>query len=241
VNKNIFKYIGAAFNEINSLSCMYYANCNSSTLGNYNRTSQCEQNIYSRSPSLVSQECSATDNFCYGYYYNYTNYLNNALLGYFYYQVGCYYLPTNLSPTYGIDLLKQYDSNSMTYSYVRNLSSYDDQANTTIFIKPIQYGLKYFFCNTSNCNSQAGACFSAELVQIVFSSNLTSVGNFTSLPIYQSCSTGSNSSLPTFKLTIAIGLRVNQVFISDYNNLNSAASLSFIQNFTKFVNNYYLF
>ena len=44
------------------------------------------------------------------------------------------------------------------------------------------------------------------------------------------------SSLPIFKLTITLCLKVNQVFISDYNNLNSAASLSFIQNFTKFVN-----
>ena len=231
MNKNIFKYIGAAFNEINSLSCMYYANCNSSALGFYNSTSPCWQNIYLRSPSLVSQECSATDNFCFGYYQNYTNYLNNALLGYYYYLVGCYYLPTNLSLTYGIDLLKQYDS----YSFVHNLSSYDGIKS------PIQIGFKYLLCNTSNCNSQAGACISAELVQIYYSSNRTSVGNLTSLPIYQSCSTESSSSLPTFKLTIAIGLRVNQVFISDYNNLNSAASLSFIQNFTKFVNYYYLF
>ena len=106
---------------------------------------------------------------------------------------------------------------------------------------PLTIGIKYLLCNTSNCNSQAGACISAELVQIYYISNRTSVGNLTSLPIYQSCSTESSSSLPTFKLTIAIGLRVNQVFISDYNNLNSAASLSFIQNFTKFVNYYYLF
>jgi hypothetical protein len=108
---------------------------------------------------------------------------------------------------------------------------------------PLTLGFKYLLCNTSDCNSQyAGACFSAELIQYFFSFNLTSIGNLTSLPVYQSCSSGSSSSssLPIFKLTITIGLRVNQVFISDYNNLNSAASLSFIQNFTNFVNTHIL-
>jgi hypothetical protein len=107
---------------------------------------------------------------------------------------------------------------------------------------PLTLGFKYLACNTNDCNSQyAGACISAELVQTIYSSNLTSIGNLTSLPVYQSCSSGSSSnSLPTFKLTITIGLKVNQVFISDYNNLNSAASLSFIQNFTNFVNTHIL-
>ena len=226
MNKNIFKYIGVAFNEINSLSCMYYANCNSSALGYYYSppTSLCMQNMYSRSPSLVSRECSfASAKFCFTIYLSYTNYLTNSLLGYLS-DLGCYYNQNHIRPT---------NLSTNLYDFYSNLSS--------TLNKPILKGEKYIFCNTSNCNSQAGACFSAELVQDVFSSNLTSVGNLTSLPIYQSCSTGSNSSLPTFKLTIAIGLRVNQVFISDYNNLNSAASLSFIQNFTKFVNYYYLF
>jgi len=233
MNNNIFKYIGAAINEINSFSCMYYAYCNSSILysGGYNSTSLCWQNVYSRSPSLVSQECSATDNLCYGYYYNYTNYLTNSLLGYYYQNVGCYYYPTNLTLTYGQDVYSMYDR----VSFVHNLSSYVPGIKS-----PIQVGFKYFFCNTSNCNSKtAGACITAEYIQNIYSSNwYQNYTILTSLPVYQSCSSDSSGILPTFKLTITLSLKVNQVFISDYNNINSASSLSFIQNFTKFVNYY---
>jgi hypothetical protein len=201
-----------------------YSNCNSSFIGNYDETSPCWQNIYSRSPSLVSQQCtsnSQTSAFCFAYSYSYTNYLTNSLVGYLNFNQGCFYLPT-VDLNYYINI---YNS-SYNYSYLLN--------GTNL---PLTLEIKYLLCNTSDCNSQyAGACISAELVQTIFSSNLTSVGNLTSLPVYQSCSSGSSSSLPTFKLTITLSLKVNQVFISDYNNLNSAASLSFIQNFTNFVN-----
>ena len=222
----IFQNIGVSFSEINTLSCMYYSNCNSSLFGTYNATSPCTQNIYSRSPSLVSQQCtsnSQTSAFCFSYYYSFTNYLTNSLVGYLNFNQGCSYVPTDYLNYY----LNIYNS---TTSY--NYSSL--VAGTNL---PLTIGIKYLLCNTRDCNSQyAGSCISAELVQTILSSNLTSVGNLTSLPVYQSCSSGSSSSLPTFKLTITLGLKVNQVFISDYNNLNSAASLSFIQNFTNFVN-----
>ena len=258
----IFQNIGVSFSEINTLSCMYYSNysnCNSSFIGNYDATSPCWQNIYSRSPSLVSQQCtsnSQTSAFCFAYSYSYTNYLTNSLVGYLNFNQGCFYVPTDYLTTY----LNIYNS-ATSYNY----SSVVPGTNL-----PLTLELKYLLCNTSDCNSQyAGACISAELVQTIFSSNLTSVGNLTSLPVYQNCSSSSSgispsssrssispississssssssssrkssssSSLPTFKLTITIGLKVNQVFISDYNNLNSAASLSFIQNFTNFVN-----
>jgi hypothetical protein len=204
---------------------MYYSNCNSSFIENYNTTSPCWQNMYSRSPSLVSQQCtsnSQTSAFCFAYSYSYTNYLTNSLVGYLNFNQGCFYLPT-VNLNYYLNI---YNS---TTSY--NYSSL--VAGTNL---PLTIGLKYLLCNTSDCNSQyAGVCISAELVQNVLSSNSTT-GNWTSLPVYQSCSSGSSSSLPTFKLTITLSLKVNQVFISDYNNLNSAASLSFIQNFTNFVN-----
>jgi hypothetical protein len=211
---------------------MYYSNCNSSDIGS-DPTSLCWKNVISRSPSLVSQQCRVSDNqisaFCFAYSYNYTNYLTNSLVGYIYYNQGCFYVPTD-SLTY---FLKMYNSkSSLNYSTVVPGSNL-----------PLTVELKYLLCNTSDCNSQyAGACISAELIQDIYSSNLTSkTSNLTSFPIYQSCSSGSSSnSLPTFKLTITIGLRVNQVFISDYNNLNSAASLSFIQNFTNFVNTHIL-
>ena len=223
----IFQNIGVSFSEINTLSCMYYSNCNSSLIDTYNITSPCLQNIFSRSPSLVSQQCTRqslqTIAFCFAYYSSYTNYLTNSLVGYLNYNLGCFYLPTD-NLNYYINIY-----NSAT-SY--NYSSVVPGTNL-----PLTIGIKYLLCNTRDCNSQyAGSCISAELVQTILSSNLTSVGNLTSLPVYQSCSSGSSSSLPTFKLTITLGLKVNQVFISDYNNLNSAASLSFIQNFTNFVN-----
>jgi hypothetical protein len=208
---------------------MYYSNCNSSAIGNYDQTSSCWKNIYSRSPSLVSQQCTVSDNqtsaFCFAASYNYTNYLTNSLVGYFYSNQGCTYIPTNY-----INMYNSYSS-SLNYSMAFPGSNL-----------PLTFGYKYLLCNTSDCNSQyAGACISAELIQAIYSSNLTSIRNLTSFPVYQSCSSGSSSnSLPTFKLTITIGLRVNQVFISDYNNLNSAASLSFIQNFTNFVNTHIL-
>jgi hypothetical protein len=214
---------------------MYYSNCNSSLIGNYDQTSSCWKNIYSRSPSLVSQECTVSDKqtsaFCFSYSYNYTNYLTNSLVGYFYFNQGCTYIRTD-------DLsyqLNMYNSYSLSLNY----STAFPGSNL-----PLTAGLKYLLCNTSDCNSQyAGACISAELIQAIYSiPNVTSqIRELTSLPVYQSCSSGSSSnSLPTFKLTITIGLRVNQVFISDYNNLNSAASLSFIQNFTNFVNTHIL-
>jgi len=169
-----------------------------------------------------------TSAFCLAFYSNYTNYLSNSLIGYYYENRGCTYIRTD-------DL-----------SYQLNIyNKFHNSYNSTVLPGtnlPLGFGQKYLLCNTSDCNSQyAGACISAELIQAIYSSNLTSIGNLTSLPVYQSCSSGSSSSsLPTFKLTITIGLRVNQVFISDYNNLNSAASLSFIQNFTNFVNTHIL-
>lgn len=211
---------------------MHYAYCNSSILYSegYNSTSLCWKNIYSRSPSLVSQECSATDNICYGVSYNYTNYLTNSFLGYYYQIAGCFYYPTNLTLTYGEDVYHYFDR----YSFVHNLSSYVPGIKS-----PIHIWFNYFLCNTSNCNSKtAGACITAELIQDIYISSLYHNTSLTSFPVYQSCSSDSSSSLPTFKLTITLSLKVNQVFISDYNNINSAALLSFIQNFTKFVNYY---
>jgi hypothetical protein len=144
--------------------------------------------------------------------------LTNTFLGYINYTRGCQYVPT------------------ANYTDTLNMLKSANNYNTSISGTSIIIERNVFICNTSDCNSQyVGACISAELVQNVLSSNSTT-GNWTSLPVYQSCSSGSSSSLPTFKLTITLGLKVNQVFISDYNNLNSAASLSFIQNFTNFVN-----
>lgn len=192
---------------------MYYANCNlSKPFYNYDVTTPCWQNVYSRSPSLVSQECPA---YCFGSFYNYTNYLTNSFVGYFYFSYGCHY-PLN-------------SNNSISYNY--NLTSVFPEIKL-----PITVGYKNLVCNTSNCNSQAfGACITAELIQSLYSYNSTENGGLIGYPVYQSCSSDI-SSLPIFKLTITLCLKVNQVFISDYNNLNSAASLSFIQNFTKFVN-----
>ena len=138
---------------------MYYSNCNSSLIENYNGTSPCTQNIYSRSPSLVSQQCtnySQTSAFCIAYYYSYTNYLTNSLVGYLNYNGGCFYLPTD-NLNYYINI---YNS-SYNYSYLL--------AGTNL---PLTLEIKYLLCNTSDCNSQyAGACISAELVQNIFSSN----------------------------------------------------------------------
>ena len=57
--------------------------------------------------------------------------------------------------------------------------------------------------------------------------------NVTNAVISQSCN--SNSITPSVKITISINLKVNLVYISDYSNLTSAASLLFIQNLTNFV------
>jgi hypothetical protein len=65
---------------------------------------------------------------------------------------------------------------------------------------------KYVCCSTDNCNNKA------------FYTN-----NFGDLPTYST-------------VTFSISLRVNLAFVSDYTNLNSAASLTFIQNLKTFVN-----
>jgi hypothetical protein len=228
---------------------MSYSNCNQTKVDSitlngfispdlsYLLGNSCWQNMNSRSPSFESKECPVRDKltaFCFAYSYTYTNYLTNSLLGYYYITHGCNYI----SPPYNdMSLYSEY------YNFTRyyNWSSWFSGASF-----PINITSKSFLCNTSNCNSQAfGACITPELVHDISSSmdpaELTQLGDLNYLPVYQSCSSSessssSSSSLPTSKFTITLGLKVNQVFISDYNNLNSAASLSFIQNFTNFVN-----
>ncbi len=81
------------------------------------------------------------------------------------------------------------------------------------FCKSGSYGgvsSKYECCSTDNCNNQA------------YNTN-----NFENLPTYSS-------------VTISVSLRVNLAFVSDYTNLNSATSLTFIQNLKTFVIIYYL-
>jgi hypothetical protein len=66
---------------------------------------------------------------------------------------------------------------------------------------------EYVCCSTDNCNNKA----------------------------YYSASYGS-ASLPTYStVTIPVSLRVNLAYLSDYTNLNSAAALTFIQNYKNFV------
>ncbi len=66
---------------------------------------------------------------------------------------------------------------------------------------------QYVCCSTNNCNNKA----------------------------YFTTSYG-NAGLPTYStVTFSVSLRVNLAYLSDYTNLNSAAALTFIQNYKNFV------
>ena len=77
---------------------------------------------------------------------------------------------------------------------------------------------KYECCSTDNCNNQAYYTYSTNKI-----------------------STYSTKYIPTYSsVTISVSLRVNLAFVFDYTNLNSATSLTFIQNLKTFVFIYYL-
>jgi hypothetical protein len=95
------------------------------------------------------------------------------------------------------------------------LSAYSSFCSGSESPYPYSYGgytgtttSKYVCCSTDNCNNQAFYT--------------TDYGN---PPTYST-------------VTLSITLRVNLAFVSDYTNLNSAASLTFIQNLKTFVNIY---
>ena len=90
--------------------------------------------------------------------------------------------------------------------------------------------VEYACCTGNNCNTKSSYCISSDLLNSALKNNTF---NVTNAVISQSCN--SNSITPSVKITISINLKVNLVYISDYSNLTSAASLLFIQNLTNFV------
>lgn len=105
-------------------------------------------------------------------------------------------------------------------------------------------------CNTNNCNNQAGVCLTSEIASLYNlynnNNNITNTMNYMNL-ISTSCSSiGGNTPLititplikSTVTITVVVTLRVNLVYISDYGNLSSPASLDFIQLYKNFVNSF---
>ena len=97
------------------------------------------------------------------------------------------------------------------------------------------YNLSYKFscCTGDDCNNkyQTSYCISSDLLSTALKNNTL---NLTNAVISQSCNSNSITT-PSVKITISINLKVNLVYISDYSNLTSAASLLFIQNLKNFV------
>jgi hypothetical protein len=86
---------------------------------------------------------------------------------------------------------------------------------------------KYECCSTDNCNNQA--YYKGNIPKILTNK----------IPTY--LTTYSTKYIPTYSsVTISVSLRVNLAFVVDYTNLNSATSLTFIQNLKTFVIIYYL-
>lgn len=91
----------------------------------------------------------------------------------------------------------------------------------------------YSCCSTDNCNNQAGYCISSQYV--TDAANANSSINTTNLVISKSCDSGSipPSFVPTVKIVIT--LKLNLVYIYDYTNLSSIASLAIIAQYKSFV------
>ncbi len=174
-----------------------------------NLTTACFNNFYSKLPSLVSQNC--TGGSCLIFTFILTSKTTGNLVAY-----------SNLS--YGC--LNSQNSYLESYSY----------SGTFPYVSVYRTSFKYKTCQTDDCDSQAvGSCYSQELITDLYTYNSSSIlnVNLTKIPIYQTCSSINNS--PSLSLTVSIGLSVNQVYISDYGDLTSAASLEFIRNFTNFL------
>lgn len=109
-----------------------------------------------------------------------------------------------------------------SYDYYRTFSSIDYLYN---FIGG------YLCCNTNNCNNQVDACYTNEYVSNLISYNLTGSLKLNNITTQSNCS----SSLSFSNVTLVIKMKINLVYLIDYNNLTSLASLSLIKNFEKFV------
>ena len=84
---------------------------------------------------------------------------------------------------------------------------------------------KYECCSTDNCNNQA-----------YYTDNFGNLPTYSTNKIPTYLTTYSTKYMPTYSsVTISATLRVNLLFVSDYTNLNSAATLTFIQNLKTFV------
>jgi hypothetical protein len=127
---------------------------------------------------------------------------------------------------------------NLSYGCLNSQNSYLQSysySGTFPYVSFYTTSFRYKTCQTDDCDSQAvGSCYSQELITDLYtynSSNILNV-NLTKIPIYQTC---SSTNSPSLSLTVSIGLSVNQVYISDYGDLKSAASLEFIKNFTNFL------